>query len=76
MTAPRPGRAGGGEAAARNARLRSVPGSITARWPANARFLELGESLWLTGDAIESSERPTAVVGASLLGKSRLKAVA
>ena len=44
-------------------------------WPdarQHVRFLESGNSLRITGTAVESSQRPTVAVGASSFGKSRL----
>ena len=56
------------------ARRKAVSGSITARWRADARLLQLGKSLWLTGMAIQASKSPTTLVARRLSGKSGEKA--
>ena len=44
--------------AAPDARRQAVSGNITARRRAEACLLGLGEGLWLTGNAIDSSKAP------------------
>jgi len=59
-------------AGAPNARTEAVPGRITARWQANARLLEPGKGLSISGTVVESSKRPTMAVGTNRYGKSLL----
>ena len=55
-----------------NARMKAMSGSTTVRWQADASLREPGTSLPEPGDAIESLERPTMVVGAISPGKRRI----
>lgn len=48
--------------AAPDARMKAVSGITTARWQANARFLEPGNSLSISATVIQSSKMPTTVV--------------
>ncbi len=60
-------------AAAPNDRIEAVSGGITVRQRADAPLSESRKRLPISGIAIESSGRPTMVVGWSSSGKSRVE---